>query len=68
MTLEKAIGLIVSQAEQIYDLKVREKEQEESIQRYNDMIQIQEVEIEQLKKENNRLKDDIELLTPIAGI
>lgn len=68
MTLEKAIGLIVSQAEQIYDLKVREKEQEESIQRYNDMIQIQEVEIEQLKKENKRLNDDIELLQPITEL
>lgn len=68
MTLEKAIGLIVSQAEQIYDLKVREKEQEESLQRYNDMIQIQEVEIEQLKKENKRLNDDIELLQPITEL
>jgi septal ring factor EnvC (AmiA/AmiB activator) len=68
MTLEKAIGLIVSQAEQIYDLKLREKEQEESLQRYNDMIQIQEVEIEQLKKENKRLNDDIELLQPITEL
>lgn len=68
MTLEKAIGLIVSQAEQIYDLKLKEKEHEESIQRYNDMIQIQEVEIEQLKKENKRLNDDIELLQPITEL
>ena len=68
MTLEKAIGLIVSQAEQIYDLKLRDKEQEESLQRYNDMIQIQEVEIEQLKKENKRLNDDIELLQPITEL